>query len=262
MSFKTLPSVMDTGVMKSRGEIADALLKSPIPTNELLRNLGLYLLPMELKRFLFFDSLYRQFISVPGVIIEFGCRWGQNLAILQSLRAIYEPYSFLRTIIGFDTFQGFPGVTEKDGTASVIAEGSYGVCEGYESYLEKLLSLKETQSPVGNVKKFQLIKGDAASAFEQYLREHPETIVSFAYFDMDIYEPTMRCLKSLVKHLTKGSIVGFDELCFSQFPGETLAFQEVVGANKVRLQRNAWSHAECFFVYEWAARRLLGRTAA
>lgn len=250
MSFKTLPSVMDTGVQKSRAEIAEAILASPLPANELLRNLGLYLLPMELKRFLFFDSLYRQFINVPGVIIEFGCRWGQNLAILQSLRAIYEPYTLLRKIIGFDTFQGFPGVTEKDGTASVITEGSYGVCEGYESYLEKLLSLKETQSPVSDVKKFQIIKGDASVTFEQYLQEHPETIVSFAYFDMDIYEPTMRCLKLLTKHLTKGSIVGFDELVVSQFPGETLAFQEVIGANKVSLQRNAWAHAECFFVYE------------
>ena len=250
MSFKTLQSVMDTDVVKSRGAIADAILESPIPKNELLRNLGLFLLPMELKRFLFFDSLYRQFMSVPGVIIEFGCRWGQNLAILQSLRAIYEPYNFRRTIIGFDTFSGFPGVTEKDGTASVIAEGGYGVCEGYESHLERLLSLKETQSPVSGVKKFHLIKGDAASTFDQYLQDHPETIVSFAYFDMDIYEPTMRCLKSLMKHLTRGSVIGFDELNFSQFPGETLAFQEVIGANKVRLQRNTWSHDECFFVYE------------
>ena len=100
------------------------------------------------------------------------------------------------------------------------------MCEGYESYLDRLLSLAEKQSPVSGMKKFQLIKGDAASTFEQYLRKHPETIVSFAYFDMDIYEPTMRCLKSLMKHLTKGSVVGFDELNYSQFPGETLAFQE------------------------------------
>ena len=113
MNFKTLQSVMDADVPGSRREIADALLESPIPTNELLSNLGLYLLPRELKRLLFFDSLYRQFITVPGVIIEFGCRWGQTLAILQSLRGIYEPYNYHRRIIGFDTFNGFHGVTRE-----------------------------------------------------------------------------------------------------------------------------------------------------
>jgi hypothetical protein len=250
MSFNTLPSAMDSSVLDSREKIADALLASPLPKNELLRNLGLYLLPMELRRFLFFDSLYRQFIGVPGVIIEFGCRWGQNLAILQSLRAIYEPYNVLRKIIGFDTFQGFPGVTEKDGTATYIATGGYGVCKDYESYLEGLLSLKETQSPISNVKKFELIPGDAATTFEQYLQKHPETIVAFAYFDMDLYEPTKQCLKLLMKHVTKGSVIGFDELNMSQFPGETVALQEALGTNKVRLQRSILSHAESFFVYE------------
>lgn len=249
-SYITLPSVMDRTVVDSREKIADALIGSPISKNELLRNLGLFLLPQDLKRFLFFDSLYRQFINVPGNIIEFGCRWGQNLAILQSLRAIYEPHNFHRKIIGFDTFQGFPGVTEKDGTAGVIAEGGYGVSEGYESFLEGLLSLKETQSPISSVKKFQIIKGDAASTFERYLEEHPETIVSFAYFDMDLYDPTMRCLKLLMKHVTKGSVIGFDELNFPNFPGETLAFQEIIGAKNVRLQRNSVAHTECFFVYE------------
>lgn len=250
MSFNTLPSAMEPSIVNSREQIADALLESPLPRNELLRNLGLYLLPMDLRRFLFFDSLYRRFIDVPGVIVEFGCRWGQNLAILQSLRAIYEPYNVLRKIIGFDTFQGFPGVTEKDGTASCLTTGGYGVCEEYPSYLEGLLSLKETQSPISNMKKFELIAGDAATTFEQYLREHPETIVAFAYFDMDLYEPTKQCLKLLMKHVTKGSVIGFDELNMSQFPGETLALQEAVGTNKVRLQRSTLAHAESFFVYE------------
>jgi hypothetical protein len=113
-----------------------------------------------------------------------------------------------------------------------------------------LLSLKETQSPISNVKKFELIPGDAATTFEQYLQKHPETIVAFAYFDMDLYEPTKQCLKLLMKHVTKGSVIGFDELNMSQFPGETVALQEALGTNKVRLQRSILSHAESFFVYE------------
>lgn len=250
MGHNIKSSVMDTGVLGQRREVLDSLLNSPIPKDELIRNLGLYQLPMEVKRLLFFDSLYRQFLNTPGVIFEFGCRWGQNLAVLQSLRAIYEPYNYFRTIVAFDTFGGLCGVTPADGTADFAAEGAYGVTDGYEAYLEGLLSLRESQSPLGHMKKFRLVKGDAPQRLEAYLKEHPETIVSFAYFDMDIYEPTLRCLKLLKRHLTKGSVVGFDELNFPAFPGETVALQEAVGLNNVRLQRNTWCHAESFFIVE------------
>lgn len=249
MSIKIMESVMATDIVAARRKIAEALTQSPIPPAELLRNLGLYALPMEIKRFLFFDSLYRRQLTVPGVILEFGCRWGQNLAVLQSLRAIYEPYNFLRKIVGFDTFSGLSGVSAKDGRADVAADGTYGVAAGYEQYLDQLLALKETQSPIPQVKKFELVKGDAPKMLEKYLADHPETLVSMAYFDMDIYEPTIQCLKIIKPRLTKGSVVGFDELNFPEFPGETLAFLEGVGANNVRLRRNRWCGNESFFIF-------------
>jgi hypothetical protein len=250
MSEKIVPSVMGAETMSARDEILSSLLNSPIDRRELLRQLGVYLLPMELKRFLFFDSLYRQFISVPGVIVEFGCRWGQNLSILQNLRSIYEPYNYRRHILGFDTFSGLKGVGPKDGMHEMAVDGAYGITAGYESHLERVLALKETQSPVAEVKKFELIKGDAVETFSKYLSEHPEMLVSFAYFDMDPYKPTLECLRLLKPRMTKGSIVGFDQLNFPPFPGETMAFQEAVGANQVRLQRNAYCHMESFFFVE------------
>ncbi len=250
MSPKIKDSFMASDVVEARRNIVEALDGSPIPADERLRNLGLYLLPMDLKRFLFFDSLYNQFVDTPGIICEFGCRWGQNLAIMQSLRAIYEPYNHFRTIVGFDTFGGLTGTTEKDGSADAAAEGAYGVTEDYRPYLEKLLALKETQSPLPHMKKFEVIQGDAPRSFAGYLEEHPETIVSFAYFDMDIYEPTLECLRLLESRLTRGSVVGFDELNFPEFPGETVAFQEAIGARNVRLQRNRWCGPESFFVVE------------
>jgi len=250
MNFRMMKAVSSNETVDARSAIHDALMNSPIPRPELVRNLGLYLLPMELKRFLFFDSLYKEVLDVPGIIVEFGCRWGQNLAIFQSLRSIYEPFNSFRTIVGFDTFGGLKGVGEKDTRSDFIVDGAYGVATGYDDYLDKLLALKETQSPVNTVKKFELVKGDASTTFAQYLDEHPETIVALAYFDLDIYQPTVECLKRLRPHLTKGSIVGFDELCRPEFRGETVAFQEVCGASAVRLRRNMWCHAEAFFVVE------------
>jgi hypothetical protein len=250
MAHGVRQSVMEPAVVNRRLEILDALLKSPIPAEELIRNLGVYLLPVELQRFLFLDSLYRQFLNTPGVIVEFGCRWGQNLAILQSLRAIYEPFNYFRTIIGVDTFEGLHGITEKDGRGEYVSPGDFNVTSNYENYLEKVLRLKESQVALPQLQKFQILKGDAPKVFEEYLERHPETIVSFAYFDMDIYEPTAKCLRILQKRLTRGSILGFDELAFPDFPGETLAVQEVLGLSNIRLQRNQYCRSESFFVVE------------
>lgn len=241
-------SVMPSRVVEARLALCQQLMNSPIPQHELIRNLGLYLLPMEVKRLLFFAELYQQILSVPGVILEFGTRWGQNLATLQSLRSILEPYHHRRLIVGFDTFEGFPSVAPEDGDAAAVQVGAYSVTSGYQDYLEQLMQLREQQSPLPEVRKFRIIKGNAPEMLETYLQQHPETIVAMAYFDMDLYQPTADCLRLIRDRLTQGSIVGFDELNHSSFPGETLAVQDVLGISSIRLRRSPWSADECYFV--------------
>lgn len=243
-------SVMPSDVVDGRTEICRQLQASPIPENELIRNLGLYLLPMELKRFLFFADLYQQFLDVPGVIMEFGCRWGQNLATLQSLRSILEPYHHRRKIIGFDTFEGFPDVESQDGDAEIVREGAYKTADGYPGHLENVMRLRESQAPISEVQKFEILQGDASESLPRYLEQHPETIVAFAYFDMDLYRPTRDCIAMLKDRLTQGSIVGFDELNHQKFPGETTAVIDTLGLNRIRLRRSLFSADECYFVVQ------------
>ena len=88
-------------------------------------------------------------------------------------------------------------------------------------------------------KKYQLIKGDATVTIKKYLEDNPETIIALAYFDFDLYEPTKTCLEAIKGHLTKGSILGFDELGFHNFPGETLAMKEVVGLDRYAIKRSS-----------------------
>ena len=71
----------------------------------------------------------------------------------------------------------------------------------------------------------------------EYFDRHPETIVSLAIFDFDIYAPTKAALEALKPHLSKGSILVFDELCDDIFPGETVAVQEVFGLGTLRFER-------------------------
>jgi hypothetical protein len=59
-----------------------------------------------------------------------------------------------------------------------------------------------------------------------YLENNPETIIAFAYFDFDLYEPTKICLEAILPHSTKGAIIGFDEINSHIFPGETKALMK------------------------------------
>jgi hypothetical protein len=220
----------------------------PIPQNELLSNLGLFMNGPALSRLLFMNELYQNILSVHGSIMEFGVRWGQNLALWSECRAMYEPYNHNRKIIGFDTFEGFPSVHEKD--RGFAEAGDYAVVSQYEDYLKQILDYHEKANPVPHIKKYELVKGDASVQLEKYLKENPETIIAMAYFDFDIYEPTKVCLELIQSHLTRGSVIGFDELNRHDFPGETLAVKEVLGLNKYKIIRSRYSRGNSYVIID------------
>lgn len=247
MKLRTLASEKEM----SNREIGMNLLKtSPIPDNEKLSQVGVYQKRQELSKVLFFNELYKHIVGVHGVMMEFGVRWGQNLTTLSNLRGIYEPFNYNRKIIGFDTFEGFVDIHQKDGNDDSIENGAFSVSRGYENHLEDVLSFHQAESPLNHINKFEICKGNAPEKLAEYLSRNPQTIVAFAYFDFDIYEPTKECLKLLKKHLVKGAIIGFDELNDPGFPGETLALEEVLGLNNIKLVRNQFSCMQSYFVYE------------
>ena len=77
----------------AQGSLARLLKSTPIPDDEILANLGLYLTSKNLSRLLFFYEIYQKLIHTHGVIVEFGVRWGQTLSVLSALRGIFEPFN-------------------------------------------------------------------------------------------------------------------------------------------------------------------------
>ncbi len=233
-----------------RKSLLRLLRDSPVHDDEILRNMGLFLNRQALSRIVTMHDLYKKVLDVHGVVMEFGVRWGQNLALFESFRGMYEPFNHNRKIIGFDTFEGFAGISDKDGDDRIAANGSYAVTEGYEAYLAQVLDYHESESPIAHLKKYELVKGDASETLERYLRDNPQTIVALAYFDLDIYEPTKNCLALIRDHVTKGTVIGFDELNNSVFPGETLALAEVLGLANVAIRRFPNSSDASYIVIE------------
>src|SRR5262249_9161237 len=139
----------------------------------------------------------------------------------------------------------------KDNTgSSIIQEGSLATAPDYEKYLATILQYHENDNPLPHIKKFELRKGDATKEIVKYRDEYPETIISLAYFDFDLYEPTKVCLEKIRDRLVKGSVLGFDELNDRDSPGETLALMEVFGLRNVRLRRWPYVSRTAYFVVE------------
>ena len=247
---KQIVSYDSSSEKEIRNKFFDIYKECPIPSEQVLSNLGLFLNSKNLSRILFMNHLYKKIISVQGVIMEFGVRWGQNLSLLSALRGIYEPFNRHREIIGFDTFDGFPSIHDKDGKSEMMKKGQLSLTDNYDNYLEKILDYQEKDNPLGHLKKFELCKGDGNNTIHSYLEKNPETIIALAYFDFDLYEPTKECLKAIKPRIVKGSILGFDELNDPDSPGETLALMEVFGLENITLKRFPHASRVSYFEVE------------
>ena len=235
---------------RAREVILDLFRQSPLPDDELLVHLGLYVRSTILAKILYLNELYQAIRNLPGIVVEFGVWWGANLALLEAFRSVYEPYNWTRKVVGFDTFQGYPAVTEKDGTSSYAAVGGYTVTQGYEDYLRQLLNAHEADNVMSHVTKYELVKGDVVETIDKYLNDNPQTVIALAYFDLALYEPTKRCLEAIRPYLVRGSVLAMDELNSAEFPGETVAVREVLGMNKYRIIRSQFLPDRSYIVIE------------
>jgi hypothetical protein len=222
---------------EAQSALTRLLKETTIPDDELLPNLGVFLTSKTLSRILFFNEIYKKIVNTHGIVVECGVRWGQTLSLLAALRGIYEPFNRHRKIVGFDTFAGFIGMSDKDGEQCKCTDGSFSVSDQYEKVLASVLSCQEALNPISHLTKFELVKGDATATIPDYLSRHPETIVSLAIFDFDIYKPTKVALEALKPYFVKGTVLVFDELADDIFPGETVALREVFDLAELRVER-------------------------
>jgi len=211
---------------------------SPLPLDDRLFNIGMYTRSTVLVKFLVLSDIYQRIMNIPGNIIEFGTWWGQNLILLENLRAIYEPFNKQRVILGFDTFTGYTPLSEKDKKSEVWHEESYSTGSDYIDYLKELIEVHEGSNALGHVRGLhKLIAGDVVQTAPAYFKEHPEAVVAFAYFDMALYEPTKAALEAIRPNLVSGSIILLDEFTWAESPGEAIAFKESFNMNEVKIEK-------------------------
>jgi hypothetical protein len=181
-------------------------------------------------------ELYKLIENIPGDIIELGVCGGKGLFSFVQSVFINEPQYQWRNIIGFDTFEGFPNISEKDNLNNAShLKNLNSFCE--DSY-EELIELKKIHEDfrfLNTREQIKLVKGDLADTLPKYIKEHNGLIVSLLYCDLDLYEPTKLALELLWDRIPKGGIIVFDNAIMDTWEGEAIAFHEALQIGKCKL---------------------------
>lgn len=191
-------------------------------------------------------------LRVQSLNVEF--TGGGGIMAFAKLCAGFDLLGFDRKVIGFDTFEGFPHLSEEDKQSVDNKELKVG---GFQSFMdiEKELQdcIKEFDENrfINQFDKVQLIKGDACQTIPQYIEENPQTLISLLYLDFDLYEPTKVALEHLAPRVVKGGIIVFDEINEKAWKGETIAAFEYFGNfNQCKLQTFDFVPAISYMVVE------------
>jgi hypothetical protein len=236
---------LPTGIAAERHSSRDALAydltreafaASTLDPLEKLESFPRFATKRSLARFLVKHELFQKALPVAGSVVECGVFNGAGLFAWAQLSTIFEPVNHTRKIIGFDTFDGFPSVSDADhGDGHVWQEGDLrgDELDALRLSVEKL----DAERPLGHVPQVQLVRGDFCETGPQYVRDNPHLVVSLLYLDFDLYEPTKVALETFLPRMPKGALLCFDELNCANFPGETQALLESVGISGLALRR-------------------------
>lgn len=213
-----------------------------------LRSFALYTPRQVISDFLVRYELMKMIQDIPGSIVELGVFNGQGLMSFAQISAILEPNHVQRNIYGFDTFEGFPDIDQRDlkGEEGRVKKG--GLKMDSHARLTEAISLFDRNRFIGHVPKVKLVKGDVSQIMDSFLEENAHLLISLLYFDFDLYKPTAIALEKLLPRVPKGGIVAFDELNFAEFPGETQALIEKVGLENIALKRLPFCSRISYFV--------------
>jgi hypothetical protein len=201
-----------------------------------LDNFTKYIKRQRLTRLLSLYEIFKRVLPVKGSIIECGVYGGFGLMAWANMSAVLEPANLTRRVYGFDTFEGFPSVGEKDLNDVMRPEQGQLHSNSYDELME-LIAIYDSNRFLGHVDKVHLIKGDVSKSIPEFIAHNKHLMVSLLFLDMDLYEPTRVAIEHFYPRMPKGAIIAFDELDNPIWPGETQALLESIGINKLRLER-------------------------
>ena len=221
--------------LKLVDDLAKLFRKWPISLQEKIVNPSLFMRRQELSQILGNYEVFKLIENVKGSIFYFGVFHGAGLMNFANLTAALEPFNHTREVIGFDTFSGYPEISDKDSThgKSFRTLVKHGFSSNSYSYLKKIIKIYDQNRPLNHVPKITLIKGDVNKTLPKFITRNQHTVPSLIVLTMNLYKPTKLVLKTLWPRMPKGGIIIIHSLNEEYYPGATQAVLDVLGEVKI-----------------------------
>lgn len=172
------------------------------------------------------SEIFKLVRKVKGSIIDAGVFHGFSTFTWAQLMACHCPYMYQDVIYAFDTWTGFPELGEMDtgkDNPELIA-GAFGDVDLNEQ--KECARLFQLNHPLHHTVKMEFIKGDVNKTVPKFIENNQHIVVRLMYLDLDLHEPTVTMLQNFIPRMSKGSVIVFDEVGNSRWPGETMAMLE------------------------------------
>ena len=202
--------------LKKYSKIVTLVKKNKFSSFEILTNYGLFSGDRNLFKTLKIFELIYQIKNVKGDIIELGIHRGNTSLLIKKILNIYK---IKKKLFLLDHFKGLIHYTKKDPKASKKFENKF---KSPKKLIEDFLKFFD-------FKNVSFIDQDATKLNDKSFENKKFCL---AYFDMDLYEPTLNALKAIDKSIVKGGIIVFDEGNKKIWAGEKKAIKDFLKANK------------------------------
>lgn len=214
-----------------------------ITHRDLWRNFPIWARRTTLKRFLAHYEMFRLVMDLPGDIVELGVYWGASLMSWANFLEIFHMGDRQRQVFGFDNWQGFGELDEKDGAPDPNVEkvaGGFSPAER-EAMLEDAIEIFDADRFIPYKPRVRLVKGDICETVPAFVRETPGLRIALLHFDCDMYQPTRVGLEQLWPLVVKGGVVLFDEYGIRPWEGESRAVDEFFEHRPETIRRMNWT---------------------
>lgn len=202
--------------LKKYSKIVSLVKKNKFSNFDILTNYGLFSGDRNLFKTLKIFELIYQIKNVKGDIIELGIHRGNTSLLIKKILNIYK---IKKKLFLLDHFKGLIHYTKKDPKASKKFENKF---KSPKKLIEDFLKFFD-------FKNVSFIDQDATKLNNKSFENKKFCL---AYFDMDLYEPTLNALKAIDKSIVKGGIIVFDEGNKKIWAGEKKAIKDFLKANK------------------------------
>ncbi|MCW0234964.1 MAG: TylF/MycF family methyltransferase [Ferrovibrio sp.] len=187
-------------------------------------------------RFLLLADMFREIKGVEGCVVECGVAYGRGLSYLSFLT---QNEGSDRIIYGFDTFAGYPSVSDRDQPkdAKFIPPQVGGLRVPMSETLRFIRASGISQEFID--KQVRLVEGDVTKTSKQY--DGPP--IALLITEMDLYSGNKAALENFLPHMAKGGIIlplNYGHAA-NKFPGGHEAVGEVFGDKAKDFRLHSWT---------------------